>query len=216
MKIKERKTQVMKFNFNQNLDFPPELIVDGFKENLAVVKETKLLGIILSDDLKWNSNTNYLCAKAYKKMWSLRRMKKLNIEPYIILDIYIKEIRSVLELAVPAWHSGLTRKQSLDIERVQKVAVKIILSDSETGLCEFSYQMALVILELEPLEDRRNRLCKTFAKKTLKSRHAQMFQLKNNPYNTRSKPEYVAPKCNTNRFYNSPLNYITRLLNNEN
>ena len=104
----------------------------------------------------------------------------------------------------------------LNIERVQKVAVKIILSDSETGLCEFSYQMALVILELEPPEDRRERLCKTFAKKTLKSRHAQMFQLKNNPYNTRSKPEYVAPKCNTNRFYNSPLNYMTRLLNNEN
>ena len=179
MKIKERKTQVMKFNFNQNLDFPPELIIDGFKENLAVVKETKLLGIIVRDDLKWNSNTQYLCAKAYKRMWCLRRMKKLDIEPYIILDIYIKEIRSVLELAVPAWHSGLTKKQSLDIERVQKVAVRIILSDSETGLCEFSYQMGLVILELEPLEDRRQRLCRTFATKTLKSRHAQMFKVKN-------------------------------------
>ena len=143
-------------------------------------------------------------------------MKKLDIEPYIILDIYIKEIRSVLELAVPAWHSGLTKKQSLDIERVQKVAVRIILSDSETGLCEFSYQMGLVILELEPLEDRRQRLCRTFATKTLKSRHAQMFKVKNNPYNTRSKPEFVAPKCNTNRFYNSPLNYMTRLLNNDN
>ena len=60
MKIKERKTQIMKFNFNQNLDFPPELIIGGFKENLAVVKETKLLGIIVRDDLKWNSNTQYL------------------------------------------------------------------------------------------------------------------------------------------------------------
>ena len=93
----------MKFNFNQNLDFPPELIIDGFKENLAVVKETKLLGIIIRDDLKWNSNTQCLSAKAYKRIWCLRRMKKLDIEPYIILDIYIKEIRSVLELAVAQW-----------------------------------------------------------------------------------------------------------------
>ena len=106
----------MKFNFSQNLDFPPELSIAGFKENLALVKETKLLGIIVTDDLKWKSNTQYLCGKAYQKMWSLRRMKILDIEPYIILDVYVKEIRSVLELAVPAWHSGLTKKQSIDIE----------------------------------------------------------------------------------------------------
>ena len=48
-------------------------------------------------------------------------MKILDIEPLIILDVYEKEIRSILELAVPAWHSGITLKQSRDIERVQKV-----------------------------------------------------------------------------------------------
>ena len=71
LKIRERKTQITKFNFNQNLDFPSELIVNGFKENLAVVKETKLFGII-RDDLIWNSNTQYLCPKACKRMWSRR------------------------------------------------------------------------------------------------------------------------------------------------
>ena len=84
---------------------------------------------MLSDDLKWKRNNEYICKKAYKKMWTLRRMKVLDIEPYVILDVYIKGIRSVLELAVPAWHTGLTQKQSADIERVQRVAVSIILSD---------------------------------------------------------------------------------------
>ena len=60
-------------------------------------------------------------------MWMLRRMKVLDVEPLSILDVYLKEIRSILELAVPAWHSGLTVKQAEDIERVQKVALKIIL-----------------------------------------------------------------------------------------
>ena len=151
----------------------------------------------------------------YKKMWTLRQMKILDIEPYVILDVYLKEIRSVLELAVPAWHSGLTIKQSADIERVQRVAVSIILSDAQTGLCEYSYNMSLVILNLEPLADRREKLCKTFAKKTLKSRHAQMFSQNRNPYATRNKPEFVIPNCNTRRFYNSPLIYLTRLLNSE-
>ena len=48
-------------------------------------------------------------------------MKVLDIEPYVILDVYMKEIRSVLE-----------QKQSADIERVQMVAVSIILSDCNT------------------------------------------------------------------------------------
>ena len=70
-----------------------------------------------------------------------------------------------MELAVPAWHSGLTQRQSADIERVQRVAVTIILSDSKTGICNYSYNMALVILDLEPLEVRREKLCIKFAKK---------------------------------------------------
>ena len=64
-------------------------------------------------------------------------MKVLDLEPTVILDVYLKEIRSLLELAVPAWHSGLTLKQSVDNERVQRVA---------TGKSEFNYDMAMVLL----------------------------------------------------------------------
>ena len=50
----------------------------------------------------------------------------------MIKDVYLKEIIVLLELDVPAWNSGLTIQQAAGIERVQKVAVKIILSDSKT------------------------------------------------------------------------------------
>ena len=36
-----------------------------------------------------------------------------------MFDVYIKEIRSVLELAVPVWHSGLTKSQITKIENIQ-------------------------------------------------------------------------------------------------
>ena len=215
LKIKESKSNVMKFNFSRKHDFPPQFMMDGFKEQLVVIQETKLLGVMVSDDLKWSSNTAYICGRAFKKMWTLRRMKVLDIEPYVILDVYMKEIRSVMELAVPAWHSGLTKKQSADIERVQRVAAHIILSDSETGACEYSYEMALVILEIEPLNVRREKLCKTFAKKTLKSKHSDMFSPNPSQCFTRNKPDFNLPKWNTERFYNSPQNYLTRLLNSD-
>ena len=214
MKIKEKKTNVMKFNFSKSYDFAPELTIDGFSEDIKVVNETKLLGVMLTSDLKWSANTNYICQKAFKTMWTLRRMKQLNLEPLLILDVYIKEVRSVLELAVPAWHSGLTVRQSADIERVQKVAVYIILSDFSTGKSEFTYDMALVILDIEPLAVRRDRLCLNFAKKTLKSRHSEMFPKKVDVYHTRQPTDLIQEHySNTKRCFKSPLNYLSRLLN---
>ena len=46
-----------------------------------------------------------------------------------LFDVYVKEVRSILELAVPVWHPGLTKKQSADIESIQKVAFRIILQN---------------------------------------------------------------------------------------
>ena len=45
---------------------------------------------------------------------------KLDLDIHKMFDVYIKEIRSILELAVPVWHSGLTKQQATDIERIQK------------------------------------------------------------------------------------------------
>ena len=70
----------------------------------------------------------------------------------------------ILQLAVPVWHSSLTRKQCLDIERVQRVAFKIIL-----GPLYISYKQACKFLYTQTLEERRTKLCLKFAKKNLKS-----------------------------------------------
>ena len=43
------------------------------------------------------------------------------------IDVYIKQVRSVMELAVPVWHSSLTLADKVAIERVQKAALQLIL-----------------------------------------------------------------------------------------
>ena len=212
LRIKEKKSNLMKFNFSRNYDFPPEFTIDGFDNELEVIKETKLLGVMLTDNLKWAANTEYITKKAYKNMWMLRRMKLLDVEPLVMLDVYLKEIRSLLELAVTAWHSGLTQKQSADIERVQRVALNIILSD-KFGFSDICYDQALVILELEPLAVRREELCINFARKALRSRHKDMFHTLSSQPNTRNKPAVYEAPSNTRRCFNSPLNYLTRLIN---
>ena len=69
-------------------------------------------------------------------------------------------IRSVLELAVPVWHPGLSLGDSKKIERVQKCALSIIL---RTHLQ--NYEDTLKYLKIDTLVKRREKLCLKFALK---------------------------------------------------
>lgn len=57
VKIKEKKTIKMKFNFSRTNDFPPGLLIDQFENQWEVISEAKLLGIMLTSDLRWEANT---------------------------------------------------------------------------------------------------------------------------------------------------------------
>ena len=199
----------MKFNTSKGHDFPTEIGIPGFKNFVSMTEETKLLGVIITSDLKWEAHTNYICSKALQKMWVLRRLKSLDVSPNFLVDVYKKEVRSLLEIAVPAWHSGLTDSQSQEIERVQKVAMSILLGKWLPS------EQARQILDLEPLAIRRENICKRFAKKTLNSRHSDIFERKpeSHSHNLRFKEPFVQAKCKTKRFYDSPVNFMTRILN---
>ena len=111
MKINESKSKIMIFNKSRKYDFPPEFSFSN-GENLEVLEETRLLGLVLTSDLRWAANTRSIYTKAMGKMWLLRRMIKLKLEPKIVCDYYIKEIRVLAEQGVSIWNSGLTWKQS--------------------------------------------------------------------------------------------------------
>ena len=144
----------MCFNFQTSLKFPPIFYV-GDSAPLEIVNETKLLGIILTDDLKWNAHVEFMCKKASKKIWQLRRMKILNLEPEILLDFYLKEVRSILEFGVACWNSGITCKLGEQIERVQKICVNIILCETEW---EIPYFLGSTLVGIEPLSYRRSEI----------------------------------------------------------
>ena len=165
MKINKKKTKVMLINMSRKHDFPPEVsFADGVI--LECITEIKLVGVILSNDLKWSKNTTYICKKAMKKMWVLRRLNKFNFELKSLIDVYTKEIRSLLEMAAPVWHSGLTKKQDAQIERVQKTALFLILGKKYTN-----YVDACSYCGLDSLKKRREKLCLSFAKKYLKKKN---------------------------------------------
>ena len=207
MVINKKKTQVMLFNKSRKLDFPPEIMFsDG--SLLNVISEIKLLGVLISDDLSWHKNTIFICKKAREKLWILRRLINLGLSENHLFDVYSKQIRSLLEIAVPVWHPSITQKDSKQIERIQKVAFKIILGDRY-----LNYEHSCFFFDTTSLASRREKLCKSFAIKNLKSDNS-FFSLVNKNVNTRSKSRIVEEfRCRTTRFEKSSLPYMAKLLN---
>ena len=161
MKINYSKTKLIKFNPCKTLDFAPDFEVGGNK--LEVIKRIRLLGVVLTSDLKFKANTEQISGRAYKKLWMLRRLKYLGANFSDLVDVYVKQIRSILEHAVPVWQSSITLRERVDLERIQKSACHIIL-----GKQYESYHQALPLLGLETLESRRQKLCLRFALKAEK------------------------------------------------
>ena len=96
-----------------------------------------------------------------------------------------------------------------DIERVQKVALRIILQENYED-----YQTALSITALESLKIRRKDLCLRFAKSCVKSEKNQdMFPIKEKVVNTRPHEKYYVTPAKTCRLANSAIPYLQRLLN---
>ena len=140
--------------------------------------------------------------RANKKLWCLRRLRRLGATTIDLVDVYTKQIRSLLEFAVAVWHPSLTNEDRLKIERVQKSALCIIL-----GTNYKSYRSALKHLQMESLFSRRNKLCKKFAKKSQKhSKFTKWFKPNTRRTITRAKtPAFWEAFARTERFGKSPI-----------
>ena len=208
MKINYKKTKLLLFNPCKKFDFMPDLSLNG--QSLEVVEEIRLLGLIIRSDGKWSSNTRNMISKANKRLWILRRLKNMGAKNCDLVDVYLKQIRCILELAVPAWQGGLSQAEKIDLERIQKTACHIILGQQYQ-----SYNNALQLLQLETLEHRRNSLSLKFALKAEKhDKFKFWFKPNEKKLNTRQPiTKYCGVKANHARFERSPLSFLTKLLN---
>ena len=101
MKINKKKTKTLLFNTSKTKDFTPKVKIDN--ETIDLVEEIKLLGVKITSDMKWNENTEYITKKAFSRLWMIRRLKLIGANQEELLDVYVKQIRSVLEYAAVVW-----------------------------------------------------------------------------------------------------------------
>ena len=206
MKINSKKSSIMLFSRSKKYDFQPDLCIDD--KLLDVVEETKLLGVMVSSNLKWKKHVSYLRQKSMSKLWTLRRIKEIGGSTKDLLDVYFLQIRSKCEMACPSWNGSLTVKDIEDLEKIQKTALKIILGQKYT-----SYKKVLASLKIPFLEQRRQQLSRRFALKIEKSEKFKIWLIPNRT--TRASKKYYLPKARTAIYGKSPLMYMAKLLNQE-
>ena len=210
MRLNCGKTKIFITNFTTNHQFVTALTIPGQPNPIETTSETKLLGYWLTLDMKPETHVKFIVDKCYQRLWAVRKLKRAGVQTDDLLKFFFMKIRSVLESSSPVFHSMLTLDDTQEIERIQKITFRIILGseyDSYTDACKQ--------LSVESLESRRRTLSLNFALKLLDSpQHQNFFQFteRNNIF-LRRQPILKTPFAKTERYKNSPLPALTRLLN---
>jgi len=130
---KKTKTMILQ-NRNTNKIETEILVMEGNEIN--EVTSERILGITVDRNLNFIQHVDNTVLKCGRKLYWLRVLKKHGLDAHALKTLYISKIRSVLTYAAPAWYNYLSKFQKDRIERIQKLAIKLILPNEEytTGL----------------------------------------------------------------------------------
>ena len=73
MIINKLKYNIINFNFSEKYIVPQNLKLNG--NAILVVRKIKILGVIITDDLKWEENTSLICSKVEGKFYLISNLK---------------------------------------------------------------------------------------------------------------------------------------------
>ena len=160
MELNLKKCKGMQIDFRKNKTIIPQLEI---KNNLLIkVTSYNLLGLWIDDNLKWNTNTEYIVKKATKRLFLLKALKSYH-SPVNDMKIFYTAVIS-LEYGAQVWNDSLTKDQSNNIERIQKRALGIIY-------WEYDYDRVLNHAQLTTLKDRRDHICVDLIKRMSNPHH---------------------------------------------
>ena len=136
------KCKEIVINFQRNEPVFLQITING--TNIERVEKTTILGLLITQDLKWNAHVDKITTKAAKRLYLLKQLLSDND----LMFLHHLYIRSILEV----FHYDLPEYLSDQIERIQTRTLRIICLD-------LSYSEAIEDLDMEILRTRRKGLC---------------------------------------------------------
>ena len=211
MKLNLNKSNIMIFNPSKKYKFTTRVKMED--HTLPIIKKTKLLGTIITDDLKWNENTRKIVKQANQRLQILRKSVEFTSSIDDLKTIYIAYVRRILEQSSVLWGSSNTDENKCDLERVQKNSCRIILGENYKD-----YENSLKEICLDTLEERRKVLAIKFGNNCLYNEKTQnLFPLRKKVHKlkTRKEEKFKVLKSKKKRLQKSTVPNLQKLLNEE-
>jgi hypothetical protein len=202
MNVNTRKTKEMLLGSVQKTHLSP-LQLNG--QPIERVHSYKLLGLHVTDSLKWDEHISAICSKAAKRLHFLKVLKRAAMTTDDLMYYYMSIIRPVTEYACVVWHTSLTKGQTLQLESVQKRALKIIFGHDSAKVSD-------ALNSMQSLSERRENLTRKFFSNLLnpssclhelipEKRDADLIE------KFRDAKQYLPPHTRTERYRNSTIVY---------
>jgi len=150
MNINSRNTKEMILGSMRKQTVSPVMIS---QETIEQLTSFKRFGVTVSDSLRWGDHVAAVTAKASKRLWFLKKLKRAGVTQSDLVYCYEAVIRPVMEYTSRGWHSSLTSEQSKTIETVQRRACQIIIGGG-------TYSSNCSSLKLDSLHTRRQQQTK--------------------------------------------------------
>jgi hypothetical protein len=206
MKLNSLKTKIIVFK-PPKTKLPIQIQVN-IDDNLvdANAKQLRVLGIILEDNLNTGSHINKNLKNARMRLNFLRILKDYGVEHCDMVNLYKSMIRSTLtfglDMLLPMIPNGFIEK----LERVQKIAFKIIFGGDE------SYEVLLKRANIVRIKDYLNGLFDGFVTgEGVSNMVGGRLAVREREKELRKQPLLNPRQCRTTCAAKTPLNVIRNL-----
>ena len=103
LNIKKTCACAMIFNFTKDFQFTSQVKIEG--KTIDIIQETKVIGVLISNELTWDKNTGYIVQKANSRMRLLHKLVEFGVPMQDLLNIYI--LSTVYQVYTRAIMSGM-------------------------------------------------------------------------------------------------------------
>jgi len=145
-----------------------------FINNCAVqiVQKTKLLGLWITNDLKWSHSIQLMISKASRRFFLIRKLKSFGFSYNETILAYKTFIRPIVEFASVCWGPSIPKTL---INNLAKFELRVLSIICNKHISVSKYTQTLSDLHLESLQARRHNQLIKFGLNLLKSKRFEHF-----------------------------------------
>ena len=148
-------------------------------QKVEIVEKFKYLGITIDSTLKFKSHVSNLVAKAYQRMYILRKLRSFDVSNKTMVQIFKSLVLSIITFSISVWYGSCGLKEKSKIQNVSNECSKIINS------------------KLDPIN---KEYIKAIERKACSIINSSKHPLKNEFKILPSGRRFTQPKCRTNRY----------------